>query len=269
MRELARDFEAESEALHTLVGPLDDRALDQKTSFKDWTIATVIRHLHVWNLAAEMSLKADGSFQAYYARLAEHLGKGGKMSAFETEWLNGLAGRALVAAWKDGFAATAERFSSADPAARVKWAGPDMSVRSSLTARLMETWAHGQEVYDALGQVRRNADRIRNIVVLGNNTYGWTFKVRGEAPPSPRPHLRLTAPSGELWTYNDPSEAELIEGLAEEFCQVVTQTRNIADTGLKVVGPNATNWMSKAQCFAGAAEPPPSPGTRRTAARIY
>jgi uncharacterized protein (TIGR03084 family) len=128
----------------------------------------------------------------------------------------------------------------------------------------METWAHGQEVYDVLGVIRRNADRIRNIVVLGNNTYGWTFKVRGEEPPSPRPHLRLTAPSGEIWTYNDPSPVELIEGLAEEFCQVVTQTRNIADTGLKVVGPNAVSWMSKAQCFAGGAETPPPPGARKT-----
>jgi len=128
----------------------------------------------------------------------------------------------------------------------------------------METWAHGQEVYDVLGKVRRNADRIRNIVVLGNNTYGWTFKVRGQEPPVPRPHLKLTAPSGEIWTYNDPSAEEVIEGLAEEFCQVVTQTRNIADTRLKVTGANAKNWMSKAQCFAGAAEPPPPPGTRVT-----
>jgi uncharacterized protein (TIGR03084 family) len=264
MRELARDFEAESEALYALIVTLDDKALDQPTAFKSWTIATVIRHLHIWNLAAEMSLKADRSFETYYAKLAEHLGKGGKLPSFEIEWLGGLTGRPLVAAWKEGFSATAARFAVADPAARVKWAGPDMSVRSSLTARLMETWAHGQEVYDVLGQVRRNADRIRNIVILGNNTYGWTFKVRGEEPPSPRPSLRLTAPSGDVWIYNDPCEGELIEGLAEEFCQVVTQTRNVADTRLKVVGPNATNWMSKAQCFAGAAEPPPPPGARKT-----
>jgi uncharacterized protein (TIGR03084 family) len=267
MQGLARDFRDESEALHALVAPLDDKALDQPTAFKNWTIATVIRHLHVWNLAAEMSLKADGSFERYYAGLAEKQKKGVKLPEFEIEWLEGLTGRKLVAAWKNGIASTAERFSGADPAARVKWAGPDMSVRSSLTARLMETWAHGQEVYDVLGKVRANGDRIRNIVVLGNNTYGWTFKVRGEEPPAPRPYLKLTAPSGEIWTYNDPSTDEVIEGLAEEFCQVVTQTRNIADTRLKVTGANSKNWMSKAQCFAGAAEPPPPPGARRTASR--
>jgi len=264
MQTLARDFQEESEALHALVEPLDDAALEQKTAFKDWTISTVLRHLHIWNRAAEMSLRGDGSFERYYARLGEHTAKGGTISSFEREWLHGLTGRELVFAWREGVSETAALFATADPSARVKWAGPDMSVRSSLTARLMETWAHGQEVYDVLGKVRQNADRIRSIVVLGNNTYGWTFKVRGETPPDPRPHLRLTAPSGEVWLYNDPSEAELIEGAADEFCQVVTQTRNIADTKLRVVGPNATNWMSKAQCFAGAAEPPPPPSTRKT-----
>jgi uncharacterized protein (TIGR03084 family) len=214
-----------------------------------------------------MSLKNDGSFETYYGQLAKHQAGGGKMTGFEKEWLDGLAGKALLDTWRQGFVETSRLFADADPAARVKWAGPDMSARSSMTARLMETWAHGQEVYDELGVVRQNADRIRSIVVLGNNTYGWTFKVRGEAAPEPRPHLRLTAPSGEAWLYNDPGTSEVIEGLAEEFCQVVTQVRNIADTQLKVTGPNAINWMSKAQCFAGAAEPPPAPGSRRTKAR--
>lgn len=267
MKNLATDFLEESASLHALVAPLNDEALRQATAFKGWTVNRVIQHLHVWNLAAGLSLKGDGSFETYYAGLEAHRAAGGTMGSYETEWLRGLNGRALVEAWKAGFDETAERFSRADPSGRVKWAGPDMSVRSSLTARLMETWAHGQEVFDVLGVVRRNGDRIRNIVVLGNNTYGWTFKVRREAAPEPRPHLKLTAPSGEVWLYNDPSESEVIEGLAEEFCQVVTQVRNIADTGLKVVGANARNWMSKAQCFAGDAETPPPPGTRRTASR--
>lgn len=268
MKNLATDFLEESASLHALVAPLDDEALQQATAFKDWTINRVIQHLHVWNLAAGLSLKGDGSFETYYARLEAHRAAGGTMGSFEREWLGGLSGRKLVEAWKAGFEETAERFSGADPSGRVKWAGPDMSVRSSLTARLMETWAHGQEVFDVLGVVRRNGDRIRNIVVLGNNTYGWTFKVRREGAPEPRPHLKLTAPSGEVWLYNDPSESEVIEGLAEEFCQVVTQVRNIGDTRLKVTGANAANWMSKAQCFAGDAEPPPAVGTRKTVARV-
>jgi uncharacterized protein (TIGR03084 family) len=265
MLEQARDFLAESEALHTLITPLDDEAFNRATAFKGWTLNNVIRHLHVWNHAADLSLTDADGFQAFYAEVGASV-EGG-LTAFEEKWLDGLAGQPLVSAWRDFYLGMAERFGAADPSMRVKWAGPDMSVRSSITARLMETWAHGQEVYDELGVVRVNGDRIRNIVVLGNNTYGWTFAVRGEQAPQPVPHLVLQAPSGEIWTYNEPSAEERIEGSAEAFCQVVTQVRNVADTDLVVCGPNAAQWMQKAQCFAGPPETPPAPGVRGTRSR--
>ncbi|MCZ6619040.1 MAG: TIGR03084 family metal-binding protein [Gammaproteobacteria bacterium] len=259
----AADFLSESEALHALVTPLSDEEFQRKTSFKDWTINNVIGHLHMWNWAADLALKDTGAFKTFLVDLRAHTAKGGSLNEFEKKWVDGLSGQALVTTWREFFSEMTDRFGVADPARRVVWAGPDMSVRSSITARLMETWAHGQEVYDLLGVVRKNADRIRNIVVLGVNTYGWTFNVRGEQPPQPKPHLKLTAPSGELWTFNDPSAVELIEGQAEEFCQVVTQVRNIADCELQVTGPNASDWMAKAQCFAGGAQEPPAPGTRK------
>jgi uncharacterized protein (TIGR03084 family) len=131
-----------------------------------------------------------------------------------------------------------------------------MSVRTGITARLMETWAHGQAVYDLLGVERIDTDRIRNIAQLGVNTFGWTFKTNGQTPPEVVPYVRLVAPSGAVWTFNAPSDTDRIEGSATEFCQVVTQVRNIADTQLTVVGDAAQRWMSIAQCFAG----PPGEG---------
>jgi len=127
---------------------------------------------------------------------------------------------------------------------------------------MMETWAHGQAVYDLLGVERQDGDRIRNIVVLGINTFGWTFTVHEQPVPERMPQVRLTAPSGALWTFGDASESECIEGRATEFCQVVTQVRNVADTSLRVTGPVASHWMRIAQAFAGPPETPPAPGTR-------
>ncbi|MEM8767357.1 MAG: TIGR03084 family metal-binding protein [Pseudomonadota bacterium] len=259
--EQAQDFLAESEALHALLVDLDEAAFERPTAFKGWTLNNVIRHLHVWNHAADLSLTDEAGFDAFFASLGDGMKH---IRDFEREYLDGLAGQELLESWRSFYQAMAGRFAKADPSLRLKWAGPSMSARSSITARLMETWAHGQEVYDELGVVRENADRIQNIVVLGNNTYGWTYAVRGKTAPEPRPHLRLTAPSGAVWTYNEPSETELIEGPAEDFCQVVTQVRNIADTTLEVTGANASDWMAKAQCFAGPPETPPAPGTRRT-----
>jgi len=162
----------------------------------------------------------------------------------------------------------AERFAVADPRMRVKWAGPDMSVRSSITARLMETWAHSQAVYDVLGHVRRDTDRVKNIAVLGVNTFGWTFTNRRLPVPPQMPAVRLAAPSGALWTWGPSVADDLIEGSAVEFCQVVTQVRNITDTALRVVGATATHWMSIAQCFAGPPENPPAPGSRYRASIV-
>jgi hypothetical protein len=54
----------------------------------------------------------------------------------------------------------------------------------------METWAHGQEVYDLLGVERVDTDRIRSIAVLGVNTLAWTFMNRAVKVPSPVPQVR-------------------------------------------------------------------------------
>lgn len=259
--EQAEDFRQETRALHALVSSLPVSSYTEPTQFKGWTTVDVIRHLHFWNRMAHAQLSDPEGLVAHLKAMAT---RGISMRAYEAEQLGHLSPEGLVAEWASYAEATADIFATADPKARLKWAGPDMSARSSITARLMETWAHGQEVYDHAGKVRENENRVRNIVTLGVNTYGWTYATRGEKPPGSMPFLVLTAPSGEIWTHGEASDSERIEGLAEEFCQVVTQTRNIADTKLKVTGTVAADWMSKAQCFAGPPNPPPAPGTRFT-----
>ena len=255
----AEDFRAESQALYELLETADASRFDEPTQFKDWTINAVLQHLFFWNQMAGLQLTDESELVRRLNAVMQH--EGG-MRGFEAFHFNHLGGGELLNQWRDDFHRTADLFANADPKARLRWAGPDMSARSSITARLMETWAHGQEVYDHLGVTRHNADRIQNIVVLGVNTYGWTYKTRQEEPPGPMPYLVLTAPSGAIWTYGEENESERISGLAEEFCQVVTQTRNIADTNLEVEGVVAKDWMSKAQCFAGPPETPPAPGAR-------
>ena len=263
MLQQAIDFFEESEALFQLLEPVAEEDFQQKTQFKDWTLNDVLGHLHMWNWAADLSLKDEAGFLKFQDQLINGLDDSGVRN-FEEKWRKGLQGKALLLEWRQYFSEMSKRFEVADPKKRVKWPGPDMSVRSSISARLMETWAHGQEVYDHLGMIRNNKDRIKNIAVLGNNTFGWTFINRGLAVPENKPYLKLTAPSGEIWEWNETSSAEMIEGLAEEFCQVVTQTRNIGDTTLNVVGETAKQWMSFAQCFAGSAIDPPAVGVRFT-----
>jgi uncharacterized protein (TIGR03084 family) len=262
MLQQARDFREESDALCRLLDTVGEQDWEKKTQFKGWTLNDVVAHLHFGDYAADLSIRDDEAFTNFRRDVAAANKQGLSHLAFTHQWMNGIKSRALLTRWRDFSLAMADRFAAADPKRRVQWFGPDMSVRSSITARLMETWAHGQAIYDILGQTRRNADRIQNIVVIGLNTFGWTFTNRGLAVPAHRPSVRLTAPSGEVWEWPQPEQGNLIEGSAVEFCQVVTQVRNIADTALKVVGDTATTWMSIAQCFAGPPETPPTPGSR-------
>lgn len=258
----AVDFLDESRALHALVADLDDATLARQTQFKQWSIDDVIGHLYFWNHAALLSLQSPDEFQSLFEPLAAHLGNGGGLKDYERQVQGDLKGQRLVRRWAEQFELTGAAFTTADPSARVAWAGPSMSTRSSISARQMETWAHGQEVFDILGVEREDTDRIRNIVVLGVNTFKWTFAVRGETPPEPAPAVVLTSPSGEQWTYGEPQPDNHVTGLAVDFARVVTQTRHVSDTALVVVGEPANRWMENAQCFAGAANPPPAAGSR-------
>jgi len=258
------DFRDESDALHAIIAPLQEADFERKTLFKDWTINDVLTHLHFWNQAADLSLTDEPKFMEFLGKVMQAMPSIG-LRAFEDQWYEGIAGRELLTTWHDFYQGMADRWSAEDPAKRLKWAGPDMSVRSSITARLMETWAHGQEVFDLLGEDRQNTDRIKNIAHLGVSTYGWTFKNRRMEPPGPPPQVKLTAPSGATWEWNDADAGSSVTGSAEEFCQVVTQTRGFTDTNLVATGEAAQKWMEIAQCFAGPAEAPPEKGARHMA----
>lgn len=262
----AADFRDQCAALAALLAPLPDPDFHRETQFKAWTLNDIMAHLYMGDANARMTLIDPAGFAAARAERQAATAAGESRFAYQRRWSKGLEGQALVKAWRASSAATADSYAAADPKQRVAWVGPDMSARSSITARLMETWSHSQAIYDLLGQVRQDTDSIRAICHLGAITYGWTYQNRGVEPPGPPPHIRLTAPSGAIWEWHaDRAGAgETVSGPATAFAQVVAQTRNIADVALAVEGPIARDWMAKAQCFAGPPNDPPAPGTRFT-----
>ena len=256
------DFRDESEALYRHLAALPDAAFARRTQFKGWTINDVVSHLHAWNRAADLSLTDAAGFATFLERFLSEIAKGRPIGVVEKEWLDPAENRARLEQWRAFYLEMTERFAAADPRKRVKWAGPDMSVRSSISARLMETWAHSQEIYDLLGVECAHTDRIKNIADLGVRTFGWAYINRGRTAPEPAPRVHLTAPSGAIWVWNEAETDNRVEGDAVDFCKVVTQTRNVADTALRVQGGVATDWMTIVQCFAGPPQDPPAKGTR-------
>jgi len=170
-----------------------------------------------------------------------------------------LAPHTLLAAWRVNRARLDEVASTLAEDTRVIWYGPTMSARSFLTARLMEVWAHGQDIIDALGAEPLSSDRLRHIARLGFITRGWSYGNRGMKVPDVSVFVDLTSPSGEAWRFGPGGSANVISGPAADFCLVVTQRRHVKDTRLDVKGDAARDWMEKAQAFAGPATDGPAP----------
>lgn len=252
MLQQAQDLQEEGNALHAFLETLDEADWQRATPFKQWTAHEVIAHLYMFDRAALLALEDPADYMAE----AE-----GLISAVQEE-TSRQSPSGMLRLWYTCCMAMCEGLGAADPKRRLKWFGPDMGVRMFTTARQMETWAHGQDIYDLMHAPRTHTDRIKNIAVLGIKTYGWTFLNRDLEIPGAAPHVRLTAPSGETWEWNEENASDRVEGSASEFCHVVTQGRNVADTALQVVGECAAQWMAMAQCFAGPPVDPPAPGVR-------
>ena len=258
----AHDFRAECDALHAVLVAAPAAAWQTPTQFKGWTFDDIIGHLHFSDYAAAVAARSRDEVHALFREVHAAGVAGTSFAEYTRRWLAGCSGPALLDRWREQYEQLATTFANFAPDHRLGWAGPDMSARSFMSARQMETWAHGQAIYDLLGLDRVEHDRLRNIVVMGINTFGWSFKVHQRQIPSEPPYVRLVSPSGATWEWNDAAASSRIEGSAVDFCRVVTQTRNVRDTTLIVTGDVAQQWMEIAQCFAGPPEMPPAPGGR-------
>lgn len=247
------DLHRESEELDALVGELAEERWALATPAAGWTIAHQIAHL-TWTDRAALLAVTD---QEAFAREVE------KALAAPDRFVDdgaeeGAAGppARILADWRAGRQALAEALRAAPAGARFPWYGPPMSAASMATARLMETWAHGLDIADALGVVRTPTDRLRHVVWIGVRTRDFAFGVHGLPVPLDDFRVELVSPSGELWAYGPEDAPQRVTGPALDFCLLVTQRAHRSDLALRAEGPDADRWFDIAQVFAG----PPGAG---------
>jgi uncharacterized protein (TIGR03084 family) len=241
------DLRAESDDLDRLVGDGSAETLTTPTPADGWTIGDTVGHLWFFDREARKALERPADFVAGLEALAADVEGYLERHIAEIRDL----GEALLPSWRAERTRLIEALRVTDPATRVPWYGPPMSPMSFGTARLMETWAHGQDIADALGVKREPTDRLRHIAHLGVRTRGFSYAVKGREAPDVPVFVALTSPAGEQWTWGEPEAADRISGTALDFCLVVTQRRVVADTDLSLDGAAAREWMSIAQAFAG------------------
>lgn len=262
MKTICKDLKDEYDSLDDMVSILDHQGWMTVTPFYDWTIKDTISHLAFFDRAALLSTSGKEVFDAHLIELMASAATVDEIFDMANSEGNALDDEALLEWWRKERGDLLARYESSDPSEKFPWYGPPMSARSSATARLMETWAHGQDVADALKITRPGSVRLKNIVHLGYSTFGWSFVNRGLSAPSSKPVLILESPDGSIWRYGDEDSDNMVSGTALDFCLVVTQRRHVEDTGLIVKGDAASSWMLIAQAFAGPPQDSPEPGSR-------
>ena len=259
MKQICADLKAEHDALETILSDLDEAGWARPTPSPGWNVRDQIRHLAYFDDRAALAASDPKAFEQSLKEIMADLE--GFIKFLDRVGLDRSIPE-LLDWWRSERAKMLAAYETLGPKDRLPWYGLPMSAKSHATARLMETWAHGQDVFDALGRQRTNTDRLRHIAHLGVTTFGWSYMNRGLEIPKVPVRVELTAPSGELWTWGPEDAANRVTGSAEGFCLVVAQRRHVDDVGLKTVGDTARDWMEKAQCFAGPPTDGPKPGDR-------
>ena len=245
MQQICDDLRAEHADLDRIVAGLDERQWDTPTPAEGWTVRDQVSHLWFFDQRALMALTDADAFAADMKAL---LAGGGTDASIAPG--RAITGAELLDAWRADRERLIAVAQDVDPSTRVPWYGPAMGARSFITARLMETWAHGQDVVDALGATRTPTARLKHIAHIGVRARPFSYAINGREMPATPVYVGLTAPDGSLWEWEQPS-GESVTGPALDFCLVVTQRRHVADTSLAVAGDVAHDWISIAQAFAG------------------
>jgi uncharacterized protein (TIGR03084 family) len=250
---MVADLRAESDDLHALVAPLAAARWADPTPSPGWTIAHQIAHLLWTDRVALLSVTDEAGFAEVLAGAMQDAA--GFVDAGADE-VAATPPAQLLNEWRTTRTRLHDALLTVQEGRKLPWFGPPMSAPSMATARLMETWAHGLDVADALGVKRAPSERLRSIAHLGVRTRDYAFAVNQLTPPSEPFLVELRAPGGDTWSWGPADAAQRVAGAAEDFCFLVTQRRPLSALDVAAHGPDAQRWLEIAQAFAG----PPGPG---------
>lgn len=263
VEEILRDLAAEGAAVEALVVGLDEAGWRTQTPAEGWDIATTVAHL-LWT--DENSIHAIDGTLMLNGPADKEPWDAVVMKAFEdpTGFVDAealglakeLTGAELLARWRTSRPALDAKLRTVPNGQKLMWFGPPMSPASMATARLMETWAHGLDIADAVGATVEPTNRLRHIASLGFRTRNFAYGAHGVEAPEEQFRLDLVAPDGEVWSFGPEDATQTVTGSAYDFCRLATQRINRADTDLVATGADAETWLTIAQAFAG----PPGAG---------
>ena len=244
------DLADEHAGLLGLVAEIDEAGWRTRTPASGWDVADSVSHLHFFDIRAALAIRDADGFARDAQEMLAKFASGGDPSVAHGR---SVTGAQLLADWRTESAGLVGTGRAGDRSKRVPWYGPSMSLASFLTARLMETWAHGVDVSDALGKPIVTSMRLKHVCHIGFLARANSYRSRNLEVPDADIAVRLAAPDGSTWEWGNEAAPESISGTALDFALLVTQRRHRDDTALRAEGKLASEWLSIAQAFAGPA----------------
>ncbi len=256
-RDVISDLTAEAEEFEGLVAGIDEAAWQRPTPAPGWTVAHQVAHLaFIFRLAGTAASDAE-LFGAMAAKAAANFE--GAVNAALAEYL-GDPPEVLLSRWR-GERDTAIKALAAVPADQVvPWLVRPLPPAVLASAGMMELFAHGQDIADALGVTRERTDRLWWIALFVSLTWDFGYQARGLTPPAAPFRFELTAPSGATWEFGPADATQKITGPAEDLCLLATRRRHRDDLALTATGADADAWLDIAQAYRGPAGEGRQPG---------
>jgi enediyne biosynthesis protein E11 len=253
------DLIAEGEDLDELVAGLDPSQWELPTPAPGWTIAHQVAHLASIVRLAELAASNPEAFKAATAGAAADFD--GAVDAALQPYL-ALPPDKLINRWRAERAAAAAALAAVPAGQMVPWLARPLPPTVLASAGIMELFAHGQDIADAVGAHRQHTDRIKHLAGFAVLTWDFGYLVRGLTPPEQPFRFELTAPSGELWEFGPEGAAQRVTGPAVDFCLLVTRRRHRDDVAVTASGADADHWLDIAQAYRG------SPGQGRSSGQF-
>ncbi len=132
-----------------------------------------------------------------------------------------------------------------------------MGPAAAVSARIMETFAHGQDIRDTFGLAPAGSDRLRHIAHLALAARAFSFEVNDLPVPEGPIRLELRF-DGATWTWGPEDVPHRVVGEALDFALLATRRRHRNDCKLRAEGEAADQWLNIIQAYAG----PPGPGRK-------
>lgn len=233
---------------------IDPAGLDRPSAAPGWTIAHQVAHLEWTDRWSLLALSDPDAFTVRSAALPAD-----PVTAIEEGAAAGarLPGPVLLDRWRTGRSALLAALHAAPAEVRVPWFGPPMRPSTLARARLMETFAHGSDVTDALGAPLPEGEWLRHVCHLGVQTRDHAFRQHGIPVPGSAFRIELRSPAGALWEWGPSRAEDGVRGAALDFALLVTRRRRPGDLTLTWWGDRAWQWRGIAQAFAGPPGPDP------------